>query len=216
MRLAFFVSGGGSNMQAILDAIATGTLDATPAVVVSDRPSIGALNRAERHGLPAAIVRPRDYAPLADGTAPNGTFGQALLEVLRGYQVDTVALAGYLRHIPSVVVRAYRHRMLNVHPSLLPAFGGPGMYGHRVHQAVLDHGDKWSGASVHFVDEDYDTGPIILQAPVPVAPGDTASTLAARVLKKEHQLFPEALRLLATDRLRIYGRRVEVIEEHAR
>ncbi|MEM9997974.1 MAG: phosphoribosylglycinamide formyltransferase [Bacteroidota bacterium] len=212
MRLAFFVSGGGSNMQAILDAIAAGALDATPAVVVTDRPGIGALDRAERQGLPTAVVRPQDYRPREDGTTPNGTFGDALLEVLRGYRVDTVALAGYLRHIPAPVVRAFRHRMLNVHPSLLPAFGGPGMYGQRVHRAVLDHGAKWTGATVHYVDEDYDTGPIILQEPVPVESGDTAKTLAARVLATEHRLFPEALRLVAGDRLRIDGRRVHAID----
>ncbi|MEM8599581.1 MAG: phosphoribosylglycinamide formyltransferase [Bacteroidota bacterium] len=208
MRLAFFVSGGGSNMQAILDAIAVGALDAMPAVVVADRPSIGALDRAERAGLPTAIVRPRDYRPQPDGFSPNGTFGAALMEVLQGYRIDVVALAGYLRHIPPVVVRAYRHRMLNVHPSLLPAFGGPGMYGPRVHQAVLEHGARWSGATVHFVDEDYDTGPIILQEPVPVEPDDTARTLAARVLEAEHRLYPEALRLLVSGQLRIEGRRV--------
>ncbi|MEO1633196.1 MAG: formyltransferase family protein, partial [Bacteroidota bacterium] len=145
-----------------------------------------------------------------DGSAPNGTFGAALMEVLRGYRVDTIALAGYLKQIPSVVVRTYRHRMLNVHPSLLPAFGGPGMYGQRVHQAVLGHGAKWTGATVHFVDEDYDTGPIILQEPVPVEPGDTARSLAARVLRAEHRLFPEALRLLASGRLVVDGRRVEM------
>ncbi|MEO1728784.1 MAG: phosphoribosylglycinamide formyltransferase [Bacteroidota bacterium] len=197
-------------MQAILDAIANGSLHATPAVVIADRAGIGALERAERYGLPTAIVRPRDFSAAHDGSAPNGTFGAALMEVLRGYRVDTIALAGYLKQIPSVVVRTYRHRMLNVHPSLLPAFGGPGMYGQRVHQAVLGHGAKWTGATVHFVDEDYDTGPIILQEPVPVEPGDTARSLAARVLRAEHRLFPEALRLLASGRLVVDGRRVEM------
>ncbi|MEL6771097.1 MAG: phosphoribosylglycinamide formyltransferase [Bacteroidota bacterium] len=210
MRLAFFVSGGGSNMQAILDAIAVGSLQATPAVVIADRSGIGALDRADRHGLPSAVVRPRDFRATPDGVAPNGTFGEALMEVLRGYRVDTIALAGYLKHIPSVVVRAFQHRMLNVHPSLLPAFGGPGMYGQRVHQAVLDHGAKWTGATVHFVDEHYDTGPIILQEPVPVEPGDTAQSLAARVLQAEHRLFPEALRMLASGNLVVDGRRVEM------
>ncbi len=203
MRIAVFASGGGSNLQAILDAVAAGTLDAEVALVVSDREGAGALDRAERAGLPSVVLRPADFG---DGEA----FGAALLEALSRERASFVALAGYLKQIPAAVVRAFRGRMLNIHPSLLPAFGGPGFYGRRVHEAALAHGVRWSGATVHLVDEEYDTGPIVLQEPVPVREGDTPATLAARVLEAEHRLYPEALRLFAAGRVRLDGRRVRI------
>ena len=206
MRLAVFASGGGSNLGAILDAVSAGTLRAEVALVVTDRPGIGALDRAARRGIPTFTLAPADCA---DGAA----FGEALLDVLYAHNVNFVALAGYLKMIPAAVVRAYRYRIVNVHPSLLPAFGGPGMYGRRVHAAALDHGVRWSGATVHLVDEDYDTGPIVLQQPVPVEPGDTPETLAARVLAVEHQLYPEALALFAEGRVRLDGRTVTILPE---
>lgn len=201
LRLAAFASGGGSNVQSILDAIDGGTLDAELALVVTDRPGIGVLDRAERHDIPTLVLPPADFD---DADA----FGAALLEVLGAHGVDFVALAGYLKHVPPAVVRAFRHRMLNVHPSLLPAFGGPGFYGRRVHEAALAYGVRWSGATVHLVDEEYDTGPIVLQEPVRVHADDTPEALAARVLAVEHRLYPEALRLFATGRVRVDGRRV--------
>ncbi|MEM1042630.1 MAG: phosphoribosylglycinamide formyltransferase [Bacteroidota bacterium] len=206
LRLAVFASGGGSNLQAILDAVAEGSLNAEVVLVVSDRPSIGALDRAERAGIPTAVLHPRDFAA-AD------VFGAALLDVLGEYGTTFIALAGYLKQIPAAVVRAFRHRILNIHPSLLPAFGGPGFYGRRVHEAALAHGVRWSGATVHLVDEAYDTGPIVLQEPVPVHPGDTPEVLAARVLAVEHQLYPQALRLFADDRVRIDGRHVRITND---
>ncbi|MEP0548512.1 MAG: phosphoribosylglycinamide formyltransferase [Rhodothermales bacterium] len=201
MRLAAFASGGGSNVQAILDAVDAGTLRAEVALVVTDRDGIGVLDRAARHGVPSVVVRPKEF----DGSE---AFGEALLAALRDHGVDFVALAGYLKHVPAAVVRAFRHRILNIHPSLLPAFGGAGFYGRRVHEAALDYGVKWSGATVHLVDEAYDTGPIVLQEPVPVHADDTPETLAARVLAVEHRLYPEALRLFADGRVRLDGRRV--------
>ena len=201
LRLAVFASGGGSNLQAILDAAEAGTLRAEVALVVADREAAGALDRARRHGVPAVVLRPADFA---DADA----FGRALLGVLAEHGVTFVALAGYLRKIPDAVVRAFRHRIANVHPSLLPAFGGPGFYGRRVHEAALAHGVRWSGATVHLVDEAYDTGPIVLQEPVPVAPDDTPEALAARVLRAEHRLFPRALQLFSEGRVRVDGRRV--------
>ena len=204
MNLALFASGGGSNAQAILDAIADGSLPARARLLVADRPGIGALERAERAGVPSVVLPPSDYA------APDA-FGEALLEALRAHRVDFVALAGYLRHIPPAVVGAFRERMLNVHPSLLPAFGGPGFYGMRVHRAALEAGVRVSGCTVHLVDEHYDTGPIVLQAPVPVEPGDTPETLQRRVLAAEHRLFPEALRLFCAGRVRVDGRRVHLL-----
>ena len=206
LRLAVFASGGGSNFQSILDAIDRGDLAATVALVVTDRDGIGALDRAERHGIPTVIVRPTDFAGPEE-------FGGALLEALDRHVVTFVALAGYLKHIPSAVVRTIRHRMLNVHPSLLPAFGGPGFYGRRVHEAALDYGVRWSGATVHLVDEEYDTGPIVLQDVVPVRPDDTPETLAARVLAVEHRLYPEALSLFAEGYVRVEGRRVHISDD---
>jgi phosphoribosylglycinamide formyltransferase-1 len=203
LRLAAFASGGGSNVQAVLDAIDASTLDAELALVVTDRPGIGVLDRAARHDVPSIVLPPSDFV---DSEA----FGAALLEALDTHGVDFVALAGYLKHVPPAVVRAFRHRMLNVHPSLLPAFGGPGFYGRRVHEAALAYGVRWSGATVHLVDEEYDTGPIVLQEPVAVHPDDTPETLAARVLAVEHRLYPEALRLFAAGRVHIDGRQVRI------
>jgi len=206
LRLAAFASGGGSNVQAILDAIADDSLRAEVVLVVTDRPGIGVLDRAEKQGIPSVVLRPADFGGSKE-------FGQALLEALDAHSVDFVVLAGYLKHVPPAVVRAFRHRMLNIHPSLLPAFGGPGFYGRRVHEAALDYGVRWSGATVHLVDEEYDTGPIVLQDIVPVRPDDTPETLAARVLAVEHRLYPEALRLFADGRVRIDGRRVYILED---
>ena len=204
MRLAFFASGGGSNVQAILDAIDSRQLDATPVVLISDRDGCGALARAETRGIPTAVLRPRDYAD-------DSAFGVGLLDLLLQLDADTIALAGYLKKIPVSVVQAFSGRILNVHPSLLPAFGGPGYYGRFVHQAVLDAGCRVSGATVHLVDAEYDTGPILLQGCVPVEDSDTPDSLAARVLPVEHALFPHALALLAADRITLDGRRARIL-----
>jgi phosphoribosylglycinamide formyltransferase-1 len=183
-RIAVFASGAGSNLEAILGAGVTVTL------VVSDRADAGALARAARHGVESLALA--DHAD-----------GPALQAVLRDRRIDLIALAGYLRHVPDVVTHAYRGRMLNVHPSLLPAFGGPGMYGRRVHAAAIAAGVRVSGATVHFVDEVYDRGPIIAQWPVPVLPTDTADTLAARVLRVEHALYPRAVAAVAAGDIRL-------------
>lgn len=206
LRLAVFASGSGTNFQAILEAIAAGHLPARVVLCVSDRSTSGALERARWQGIPTAILAPQDYP------SPEA-FGKALLEVLRAHAVELVVLAGYLKKIPDNVVDAYRNRMLNIHPSLLPAFGGPGMYGRRVHEAVLNYGVRWTGVTVHLVDEEYDHGPIVLQEPVPVLPDDTPETLAARVLEVEHRLYPEAVRLFAEGRIAIDGRRVRILPE---
>ena len=132
--------------------------------------------------------------------------------VVDGLHVNFVALAGYLRKIPAAVVAHYKNRMLNIHPALLPAFGGKGYYGRRVHEAVIEHGVQWSGATVHLVDEQYDTGPIVVQRPVRVEPDDTPETLAARILKVEHEIYPEAIGLFAEGRVRIEGRRIRSLE----
>ncbi|MFB6247105.1 MAG: phosphoribosylglycinamide formyltransferase [Salinibacter sp.] len=203
MRLAVFASGGGTNFQAILDAIEQGALPATPVCCVSNTLEAGALSRAEQHDVPAHVVPPGEH------NAPS-SFGQALLDVLAAHDVTFVALAGYMVKVPPAVVDAYRGRMTNVHPALLPAFGGQGMYGMHVHEAVIEYGVHWSGVTVHLVDEQYDHGPVVLQEPVPVYADDTPEALAERVKTVEHRLYPYALRLFAEDRVHLDGRRVQI------
>lgn len=201
MRLAVFASGGGTNFQAILDTIDAGELPAEVVCCISDTPEAGALERAERHDVPTDVIAPASF----DAPQP---FGEALLETLSAHDATFVALAGYLQKIPPTVVEAFRDRMTNIHPALLPAFGGKGMYGMHVHRAVLAYGVHWSGATVHLVDEEYDHGPVVLQEPVPVYADDTPQTLADRVREVEHRIYPEALRLFAEDRVRRDGRTV--------
>ncbi len=192
-RLAVLASGGGTNLQAILDHLAAlGDARAGDVVLVaSDRPGAGALDRARRRGIATAAIRTR---------ANPG--GRPLLELLREARVDYVVLAGYLRLVPEDVVRAFPGRIVNVHPGLLPAFGGAGMYGHRVHEAVIAAGERESGPTVHFVDEQFDHGAVIAQWRVPVDPADSADALAARVLRVEHLLYPRVVQALAAGRVR--------------
>jgi phosphoribosylglycinamide formyltransferase 1 len=179
--VAVFVSGGGTNLQALLDALRAAPL-ARIARVVASRADTGALERARRAGVPTVVLAdPDDSGEIVTAA------GDARL----------VVLAGYLRRIPPTAVARLRWRVINIHPALLPAFGGPGMYGRRVHEAVLASGAALSGATVHYVDEEYDRGPIIAQWPVPVRPDDTPDTLAARVLDVEHQLLPQVVVELA-------------------
>ena len=180
-RIAVLASGGGSNLQAMLDYFAGPGRDAGSIVWVgSNRVNAGALQRASAAGVPVGIVHdPQD--------------GDALLTALRAVNADLLVLAGYLKLIPPAVVRAFRGRLLNVHPSLLPAFGGEGMYGMRVHEAVIASGAAFSGVTVHFVDEEFDRGAIIAQTTVAVRADDTPATLAARVLQAEHDLLPRTV-----------------------
>jgi len=203
MRLAVFASGGGTNFQAMLDAIDAGDLPAEVACCISSTPDAGALDRADRHDVPTAVIEPSSF----DAPAP---FGRALLQTLDTYDTTFVALAGYMQKIPPNVVDEYRGRMTNIHPALLPAFGGKGMYGMNVHRAVIEYGVHWSGATVHLIDEEYDHGPVVLQEPVPVYADDTPQELADRIRPVEHRLYPEALRLFAEDRVRRDGRSVSI------
>jgi formyltetrahydrofolate-dependent phosphoribosylglycinamide formyltransferase len=189
-RVAVLASGGGSNLQAILDHFdARGAARGGDVVLVaSDRADAGALARARVRGIATALVeRPAD--------------GAALGTLLDAHRPDVVVLAGYLKLVPPSVVRRFRGRLLNVHPSLLPAFGGPGMYGARVHRAVLESGARVSGATVHFVNEAYDRGAVVAQWPVPVFEEDTPESLAARVLRVEHALLPRVVDLVASELL---------------
>lgn len=193
VRVAVFVSGGGSNLQALIDRFhGDPTAPLRLALVVASRAGAGAVERAERAGIPARVLSPR--------TEGADAFPGVLLAALEEHRVDWIVLAGYLQLVPAAVVERYRGRMLNIHPALLPAFGGQGMYGARVHEAVLRAGARVSGATVHLVDERYDEGGIVAQWPVPVLAGDTAETLAARVLRVEHLLLPAALEALVGGR----------------
>lgn len=206
LRLAVFASGRGSNFEAILDAIQKKKLPAEVALLVSNKPSAGALETAKTQSIPTHIHRRKDYA------TPD-SYSKGLVGALEGAGVNFIVLAGYLAMIPPEVVQAYRHRIINIHPSMLPSFGGKGMYGLNVHKAVLDYGARWTGVTVHFVDELYDTGPVILQEPVRVEPDDTPESLAARVLKTEHTLYPRVIGLFAAGHIAVEGRRVLVHTE---
>lgn len=183
MRIAVAISGGGSNLQALLDALPAGS-PARVALVLSNTAKAGGLGRAEARGVATVVLQdPADGAEWQRHLTEHG--------------IDLLVLAGYLKLVPSTVIAAYRRRILNIHPSLLPAFGGAGMYGKRVHEAVLAAGVAESGCTVHFVDEVYDRGEILSQARVAVLPGDTAESLAARVLISEHQLLPRVVLAIA-------------------
>jgi formyltetrahydrofolate-dependent phosphoribosylglycinamide formyltransferase len=179
MRVAVAVSGRGSNLQALLDRL-TGDAPARVALVLSNRPEAGALEKARALGIPAAVLA-------------NPADGEEWLRHLRAESIDLLVLAGYLKLVPRAVVSGFAGRIINIHPALLPDFGGPGMYGARVHAAVLASGATESGATVHLVDEEYDRGEILGQGRVPVVMGDTPDRLAARVLEVEHRLLPAAV-----------------------
>ncbi|MGB9587207.1 MAG: phosphoribosylglycinamide formyltransferase, partial [Armatimonadota bacterium] len=180
INIAVMVSshGRGSNMQAIINACRDGSINGEVGVVIGTRADAPAMERARSQGIPVVEVQPKSFTSDAE-------YASRLLEVLAQYKVDLICLAGYMRILPSEVVAAYRWRIMNIHPALIPMFCGKGMYGERVHQAALEYGVKVSGCTVHFVDEEYDTGPIIVQKCVPVEEGDTPETLAARVLSQE-------------------------------
>lgn len=196
LQLGVFASGRGSNFTAILKAIDDGRLDAVVRVLVSNNDDAGALETAQDRGIPTAVIRRKGF-PSRD------EFIEAHIDVLKNHGVDFVVLAGYMKMIPEAVIQQYRHRIVNIHPALLPSFGGKGMYGHFVHEAVLARGCKVSGVTIHIVDEIYDNGPIVTQRCIPVEAADTPDTLAARVLKTEHILYAETLQLFAEERVEI-------------
>ena len=197
-KIGVLCSGRGSNLASIIEAIERGEIRAEIAVVIADKADAYALERAREKGIPAVAVVYRDYAERAD-------FERALLTELHAHGVTLVVLAGFMRILSPIFVHAYTGRILNIHPALLPSF--PGAHAHR---DVLAYGVKVSGCTVHFVDEGMDSGPIILQASVPVQEGDTEEALAARVLAQEHRIFPEAIKLYVEGRLRTDGRKVHI------
>jgi phosphoribosylglycinamide formyltransferase-1 len=198
VNLGFLASHDGTNMQSIIDACRTGTLPAIPVVVISNNAASGALVRAKYEGLPNVLLN-------STLCGSSEALDQAILDVLVRHNVDIVVLAGYMRKLGPKTLRRFAGAVLNVHPALLPNYGGKGMYGSRVHEAVLASGDRETGASIHLVDEEYDTGPILAQSRVPVQEGDTAISLGERVRTAERKLYPEVLAKIASGKLRIPG-----------
>lgn len=196
LRVGVLVSGGGTNLQAILDAVDNGRItNAEIALVVSNNAGAYALERAKNHGIEALCISPKSYESREQ-------FNQALLEELNKRNLDLLVLAGFLVKIPEAMIAAYRGRIINIHPSLIPSFCGVGYYGLKVHEAALARGVKITGATVHFVDEGMDSGPIILQKPVEVLPGDTPEVLQRRVMEQaEWIILPQAIDMIANHRI---------------
>jgi phosphoribosylglycinamide formyltransferase-1 len=186
-RIAFLASGGGSNVEALLKAMQDPAYPAEPVLVLTNNPQAGVLEKAARYGVPSQTLNHKAYPS-------REAFDAALVAALQPAAPDLICLAGYMRILTPVLLKAYGGRILNIHPSLLPKHGGPGMFGHHVHAAVLMVGDQESGPSVHWVTEEVDGGAVILQERVPVLRGDSPESLAARVLEAEHRVYPEALR----------------------
>ena len=196
LRLGVLASGSGTNLQAIIDRCNDNSLDAEIALVVTNVPGAGALDRAQREGIKNLCVDHRDFANRKE-------FDQAVVKVLQEEQVGLVVLAGFMRIISQDFLDAFPNRVINIHPALLPAF--PGLH---VQKQAIDYGARFSGCTVHFVDGGVDTGPIIIQAVVPILPDDDVQTLSARILEQEHQIYPRAIQLIAENRIRIEGRHV--------
>lgn len=207
LKLAVLVSGGGTNLQAIMDAIDNGSIKgARIEVVISNNRKAYALERAKNHNIPAECISPKSYETRED-------FNKALLAAIDSYNVDLIVLAGCLVAIPSIMVEKYRNRIINIHPSLIPSFCGKGFYGLHVHEAVLSRGVKVTGATVHFVDDGTDTGPIILQKPVMIEQGDNPESLQKRVMEQaEWIILPQAINLIAQGRVNVVDGKVVITD----
>lgn len=206
LRIVVMVSGGGTNLQAIIDSVKNGTITNTEiAGVISNNRNAYALTRAEENGIPAVCVSPKDYET-------REIFNEKLLDAVDSYEPDLVVLAGFLVVIPPKMIEKYRNRMINIHPSLIPSFCGKGYYGLKVHEAALARGVKVVGATVHFVDEGTDTGPIILQKAVEVEQGDTPEVLQRRVMEQaEWKILPRAIDLIANGKVKVADNRTEIL-----
>lgn len=194
LGLAVFISGNGSNLQSLIEACAEPSFPATLELVLSNRPEAFGLERAKRAGIDTAVIDHKQFKT-------RETFEEALTEALKGYNIDLICLAGFMRILTSGFISRWENKIINTHPSLLPKHGGPGMFGGHVHRAVLDSGDTQSGVSIHYVIPQVDQGPVILQKTVPVLKGDTPETLGKRVLEQEHLAYPEAIRMIAEKHL---------------
>jgi phosphoribosylglycinamide formyltransferase-1 len=199
INVGVLISGRGTNLQAIIDSCESGVIPAKVAVVFSDKPGAYGLERAKKHNIATAVFQPKDFPD-------KNTYELEIVKLMKEHNVDLVCLAGYMRIVGPVLLEHFKGKMINIHPALLPSF--PGL---RVQKAALDHGVKISGATVHFVDEGCDTGPIIVQAAVPVLEEDTEESLSARILEQEHKIYPQAIKLFAEGKLKMEGRRVKII-----
>ena len=195
-RLAVFVSGSGSNFEAIQKEIMKGKIPGKIVLLVSSNPNAYAIERAKKYKIDYAIINEKDFKNYND-------YVLKLEKVLEDYKIDYILLAGYLKKVPAEIVKKYKFRILNIHPALLPKYGGKGMFGINVHKAVLEAGEKFTGVTIHFVDEEYDRGPIIIQKKVKVKKNDTPETLQKRVLKVEHKIYPYIVKKLCKGKLRI-------------
>jgi len=204
IRIAVLASGSGSNLQALIDAWEVGSIKAKFSLVFSNVQEAKALERAEAHGIETVSITSKGYK----GTREQ--YDEQILNLCQDKKIDLICLAGYMRILTPVLIKPFLYRIMNIHPALLPKFGGEGMYGHHVHEAVIAAKEKESGATVHFVTEGVDAGPIILQGTVPVSVKDTAETLAEKVLKVEHQIYPEAVRLFCEGKIKVVDGRVKV------
>lgn len=185
-KIVVFASGSGTNFQALIDAVEMGKIDGTIRGLISNRPGCGALERASNHDIESRVMVPADFSGRQQ-------YATELLNQLNEWDTDLIVLAGYMIKIPVALIEKYQNRIINIHPSLLPKYGGKGFYGERVHKAVIANNESVSGCTVHVVTEEYDEGPILAQRKVPVKPGDDAQSLARRILKEEHKLLPEVV-----------------------
>ena len=185
-NIVVFASGSGSNFQSVIDSISSGILKATITGLITDRENILSLDRAKFHNIPYSILPPNNFEDTLQ-------YETKLSDVIKFYNADIIILAGYLKKIPKIIIESYRNRILNIHPSLLPKYGGKGIYGKKVHEAVLNNGETVTGCTVHIVNEIYDDGPILGQTEVPVFINDTSEDLARRVLTEEHKLYPKVI-----------------------
>ncbi|KPK99557.1 MAG: phosphoribosylglycinamide formyltransferase [candidate division Zixibacteria bacterium SM23_73_3] len=205
LNLVVLASGGGTNLQAIIDSIEAGKLDAQVRAVISNNSKSGALERARNHNIPDIHLSHKQFATPEE-------FDQKLLSILKEKETDLVVLAGYMKMISPTVIREYKNKIINIHPALLPAFGGKGMYGIHVHEAVIESGVKVSGVTVHTVDEVYDHGPILFQKCVPVSSNDTPESLQKKVLPHEHEAYSEVIQLFAEGKIEIRDNRAYIKE----
>jgi len=201
MRCAVFASGGGSNFQALIDRKNAGDLHVEFVFLIGNNSTAGAFDKARVQGIPVVHMAPSHFET-------ESLYTEKLIDLLQTNKIELIILAGYMKKLPSEVVTKYRHHIVNIHPGLLPAFGGKGMYGSHVHEAVIQYGAKLSGITIHFVDEEYDHGPIISQVAVAVEDNDDPHTLAERVLRVEHANFWKAIEAIATGKVHVDGRRV--------
>jgi len=206
IKIGVLVSGGGTNLQAIIDATEKGEINGEVVLVISSKKDAYSLERARKHGIEGIYIGRKNFPD-------NEAFSKAMADELEKRGIMLVCMAGFLKKLSPDFIKRFKERIMNIHPALLPLFGGEGLYGHYVHETVLNYGVKVSGCTVHFVDEEYDRGPIILQRAVPVMEGDTPESLAARILKEEHKIYPQAIRLFSEGKLKIEERRVKILQK---